>query len=446
MKAGVTIDWNIMTSKSNTFDLQLLLRHFIALVKAAPSLDTVKETDNNIFLFFQSRLPNKSFQATDLFLMIGTLIPHFSPAYYDQLFVELFGEGNFPELGGVRGKQHRGILLTGEMALFLICRKDLQRRQELYEIYFCNEHWLFKEKILYLEPPLPGEPRLSGKLMMADEYVELFLTGKMGKPSLGADFPAQKIDTRQEWDDLVLHPQTRQQVMDLQDWLVHGQALLTDWGLARRVKPGYRVLFYGLPGTGKTLTAALLGKYTDRDVYRVDLSMIASKYIGETEKNLAKLFDKAESKDWILFFDEADALFGKRTGVQNAHDRYANQEVSYLLQRVEDYDGLVILASNYKDNIDEAFMRRFQAIIAFPLPRAGERLHLWQKALPVAVQLVADVDLKQIADRYELSGADIVNIVHYICLRAMADRQRLITNKQILAGIERELKKIGRKL
>lgn len=435
-----------MTSKSNTFDLQLLLRHFIALVKAAPSLDTVKETDNNIFLFFQSRLPNKSFQATDLFLMIGTLIPHFSPAYYDQLFVELFGEGNFPELGGVRGKQHRGILLTGEMALFLICRKDLQRRQELYEIYFCNEHWLFKEKILYLEPPLPGEPRLSGKLMMADEYVELFLTGKMGKPSLGADFPAQKIDTRQEWDDLVLHPQTRQQVMDLQDWLVHGQALLTDWGLARRVKPGYRVLFYGLPGTGKTLTAALLGKYTDRDVYRVDLSMIASKYIGETEKNLAKLFDKAESKDWILFFDEADALFGKRTGVQNAHDRYANQEVSYLLQRVEDYDGLVILASNYKDNIDEAFMRRFQAIIAFPLPRAGERLHLWQKALPVAVQLVADVDLKQIADRYELSGADIVNIVHYICLRAMADRQRLITNKQILAGIERELKKIGRKL
>ena len=102
--------------------------------------------------------------------------------------------------------------------------------------------------------------------------------------------------------------------------------MLTDWGLARRVKPGYRALFYGPPGTGKTLTAALLGKYTERDVYRVDLSMIVSKYIGETEKNLAKLFDKAEHKGWILFFDEADALFGKRTGVQNAHDRYANQE------------------------------------------------------------------------------------------------------------------------
>lgn len=116
------------------------------------------------------------------------------------------------------------------------------------------ERCLFNEKILHLEPPLPGEPRLSGRLVMAEEYVELFLTGRMGKPSLGANFPAQQIDTQQEWDDLVLHPRTRQQVKDLEDWLVHGKALLTDWGLARRVKPGYRVLFYGPPATGKTLT------------------------------------------------------------------------------------------------------------------------------------------------------------------------------------------------
>ena len=243
----------------------------------------------------------------------------------------------------------------------------------------------------------------------------------------------------------MLHPQTRQQINDLEAWLKYGNALLSDWGLARRVKPGYRVLFTGPPGTGKTLTASLLGKYTHRDVYRVDLSMVVSKYIGETEKNLAKLFDKAEHKNWVLFFDEADSLFGKRTGVQNSHDRYANQEVSYLLQRVEDYDGLVILASNYKDNIDEAFLRRFQAIVSFPLPRAGERLSLWQKALPEAVQLASDVDLKLIADLYELSGADIVNVVYYVCLRAIADKQQLLTNKQILAGIDRELRKTGKK-
>ncbi len=165
------------------------------------------------------------FKRSIFFLLTGALIPHFAPAYYDQIFVDLFGEGDFPELGGVRGKQHRGILPTGEMALFLGCRDDLQLRQRRYENYFCGEHCLFREKILHLKSPLPGEPRLSGRLVMADEYVELFLTGQMGQPNLGADFPAQKICTQQEWDDLVLHPQTRQQVNDLEAWLMHGNTL-----------------------------------------------------------------------------------------------------------------------------------------------------------------------------------------------------------------------------
>ena len=131
--------------------------------------------------------------------------------------------------------------------------------------------------------------------------------------------------------------------------------------MRKRVKPGYRALFHGPPGTGKTLTATLLGKHTGRPVFRIDLSRVVSKYIGETEKNLSRLFDKAEHKDWILFFDEADALFGKRTEIRDAHDKYANQEVAYLLQRIESYAGLVILATNQRGNIDEAFLRRFQA-------------------------------------------------------------------------------------
>ena len=135
------------------------------------------------------------------------------------------------------------------------------------------------------------------------------------------------------------------------------------------LKPGFKALFHGLPGTGKTLTAMLIGKKTGLDIYRVDLSQMVSKYIGETEKNLAKVFDKAEHKNWILFFDEGDALFGKRTNTKDAHDRYANQQVSYLLQRIEEYDGLVILATNLKNNIDDAFLRRFQSIIHFPMAR-----------------------------------------------------------------------------
>ena len=212
----------------------------------------------------------------------------------------------------------------------------------------------------------------------------------------------------------------------------------------RIIKPGYRALFHGPPGTGKTLTAALLGKLTGRDVFRVDLSMIVSKFIGETEKNLAHLFDRAENKDWILFFDEADALFGKRTGVRDAHDRYANQEVSYLLQRVETFGGLVILASNFKANIDEAFIRRFQSIIHFPMPRTAERLRLWQQSLPPHIALDTDVNLKMLAERYELSGASIVNIVQYCCLTALSRNDKVLTNQDLRNGIAREFGKEGK--
>lgn len=172
--------------------------------------------------------------------------------------------------------------------------------------------------------------------------------------------------------------------------------------------------------------------------------MVVSKYIGETEKNLARLFNKAENKDWILFFDEVDALFGKRTGVRDAHDRYANQEISYLLQRVEDYNGLAILGSNLKDNIDEAFICRFQAIIHFPMPRQGERLRLWQNTFPPTVGLAEDIDLKSVARQFELTGADVVNIVHFCCLRARADHKKTITGDLLQEGIYRELRKAGR--
>jgi SpoVK/Ycf46/Vps4 family AAA+-type ATPase len=152
--------------------------------------------------------------------------------------------------------------------------------------------------------------------------------------------------------------------------------------MGKQIAPVYRALFYGPSGTGKTLTATLLGKEFSREVYRVDLSQVISKYIGETEKNLEKIFVQAENKNWILLFDEADALFGKRTQTKSSNDKYANQEVSYLLQRVENFNGLIVLASNFKNNIDDAFLRRFNSIINFTKPNVEERLELWTKALP----------------------------------------------------------------
>lgn len=391
-------------------------------------------------LFF----PNHHLTSPDLLLLSLALAPHLDPALLDRIFAETFGEGDFPQLGGIRGKQHRGILPTGETALYLLGKDDPEERQKTLQEYLSPGYWLFKEQVLILEPPLPGEPRLSGRLLMQPEYVELLTTGRVSPPAFSMDFPAQRLETRQEWDDLVLHPNTRRQVQQLLHWLEYGERLLQDWGLGRKVAPGYRVLFYGPPGTGKTLTAALLGKSTGREVYRVDLSLVVSKYIGETEKNLAGLFNKAEHKDWVLFFDEADALFGKRTGVRDAHDRYANQEISYLLQRVETYNGLVILASNFMDNIDEAFLRRFQSVIHFPQPRPVERLLLWQKVLPKAVALRPDVDLRDIAEQYTLSGADIVNVVHFCCLQAMAKNSSALSREELTEGIHRELQKLGK--
>ena len=198
------------------------------------------------------------------------------------------------------------------------------------------------------------------------------------------------------------------------------------------------------PGTGKTLTATLLGNETGKPVFRIDLSMVISKYIGETEKNLSNLFDKAQNKNWILFFDEADALFGKRTSVKDAHDRYANQEVAYLLQRIEDYPGLTILASNFKSNIDDAFLRRFNAIIYFPMPQYEERLTLWQKAFPEQVHFAQDVNFEQLAKQYPLSGSHIMNIVHYVCLQSLVKKTTLVTQASVVQGIQREIAKEGK--
>ena len=377
-------------------------------------------------------------------VLVLTLLPHVLPDYLDELIQQNLGRtGDFPQIGGVRGKNHRGFLPTGETVLFLIAGKNLEHRFQVQKV-FSEEHFFAQKQVLWLDDPSDNEPRMSCKLILADELVEWFTQGTISRPRFGINFPAQLIQTKMEWDDLVLNGQTMQQVLELETWVKYGNTLLTDWGMDRKLKPGFRVLFYGPPGTGKTLTATLIGKYSGKDVYKIDLSMIISKYIGETEKNLGNLFDRAANKDWILFFDEADALFGKRTGVKDAHDKYANQEVSYLLQRTEDYPGLVILASNYKNNIDDAFARRFQSFIYFPLPKSAERLAIWENSFPGKAQLHERIDLPFISKKYELTGANIMNIVQYACLRALNRKNMIIYEEDLLKGIEKEFFKEGK--
>lgn len=388
-------------------------------------------------------LKNK-LSGNEIVVLFLALVPHIIPDFFGKLIGGyLPNGGDFPEFGGVKGRNHRGILPTGETVLYILAGRDLEKRAGLYPL-FLEEHFFARHEVLYLEDMPQGEPRMSGKLILEQEYVELFTTGLVSKPRLSSDFPAQLIETDLEWNDLILNEKTTAQIAEIETWLKHNDVLLGEWGMKSRIKPGFRVLFTGPSGTGKTLTATLLGKYTNHDVYRIDLSLVISKYIGETEKNLSKLFDRAKNKNWLLFFDEADAIFGKRTSIRDAHDKYANQEVSYLLQRIESHGGLVILASNLKNNIDSAFTRRFNSIVEFDNPSVQERLILWKNNIPSNVQLDHQIVLKDIARKYELNGANIVNVIHFACLKTIENKSTTISYADLMNGIQKEYAKEGK--
>lgn len=372
-----------------------------------------------------------------------SLAPHINPRLLDIFFTKnATFDRPFTEFGGYTHPRHQGFLPTGETLAFILAAADLPRRFSVMDL-FAREHPFSRLHILELDHGAEAGPPLSGALKLAPDYLQRFTSGIAYRPDFGSSFPAQLLESRQEWSNLVLAPHTTERLNELLNWLQYGDVLLDDWGMRRSLRPGYRCLFYGPPGTGKSMTATLLGKITGRPVYRIDLSMVVSKYIGETEKNLSKVFDQAEHRNWILFFDEADALFGKRTEIRDAHDRYANQEVSYLLQRIETFDGLAILATNFRENLDHAFARRFESLIYFPLPKAEERLRIWQQAFPSRARLAPEMDLARIARQYELSGGGIMNVVRYASLRALANGG-MVHAEDVAEGVRRELGKEGR--
>jgi hypothetical protein len=375
-------------------------------------------------------------------VLILTLAPYVSPKLMD---IFLNKDMLLTGWGGRITKDNQYFLPTVETLIYVLAGKELKKRFELLGV-FEHDHVFYKDNLLSREAPLSQEPELSGTLTPSQDLIDLVLRGRVAKPDFRPDFPAKLLSTEMDWEDVVLTGTTRAQINEIELWILHNELLLADPVMGKKLKPGFRALFYGPPGTGKTLSACLIGKRTGRDVYRVDLSTIVSKYIGETEKNLAKLFDRASRKDWILFFDEADALFGKRTDVNDSHDRYANQEVSYLLQRIEYHEGLVILATNMKNNIDSAFLRRFQSIIYFPMPKQEERLLLWKKAFSETVPADAGIDLEELARKYELSGSLISNVVAHTTLRAFHEKSPVITFGMLQAGIARELAKEGKTL
>jgi len=373
------------------------------------------------------------------------LAPHLRPQALDSLFARNSTyDRSFTEFGGLKGKHHAGFLPTGETALFLLAGDDLGRRLH-YQASLWTDSGLAAGQLVQLGSAEAGEPPLSGALLVPPEALALITTGQRPRPHYSPEFPAQRITTPLSWDDLVLDHHVLEQLEEMQVWLAQQDAILGDAHLRRHLKPGYRALFYGPPGTGKTLTACLLGQTTGHEVYRVDLSMIVSKYIGETEKNLARVFDTAERRRWILFFDEADALFGKRTATSSSNDRHANQEIAYLLQRIEDFAGVIVLASNLKGNLDEAFARRFQAMIHFPLPGPEERERLWRQAFAGTLKVANDVNFSALAGQHKMAGGTIINVLRSCVLATRQEgKLRPITAADITRGVQRELAKDGK--
>lgn len=358
------------------------------------------------------------------------LMPHICPQILDIFFVQNKNfDRQYTEFGGWKGLSHGGFLPTGETASFILAGEDVEKRKEVIHM-FSKSHWFYGKNILRLEGAGEGEPLLSSQLRVSEEFLSRVQLDVEYKPDYTTGFPAKRITTELDWEDMVLDYQVTTELEEINTWISSGKTIMEDWGLSRILKAGYRSLFYGPPGTGKTLAATLLGKKNNMDVYRIDLSMIVSKYIGETEKNLAKVFDLAENRNWILFFDEADALFGKRTSTNTSNDRHANQEVAYLLQRIEDFPGMVILATNLRSNIDEAFSRRFQSVIYFPMPTEELRAEIWQKMLKGWPKDV-DEDLITMAARTELSGGSIANVVRR-CALATVNQKNQSLDKLIL--------------
>ena len=385
------------------------------------------ESESPLAQFIQNR--KASFE--EYIIILIALIPNVKVDFFDEIWKDhLQNLGDFLKIGGVRQNDSSIFLPTIETALFILAGNDLERRFEIQRI-FSEAHWLFRDHILFLEPCKFAYPFSSSSIRMNAEFVELFTTGNIANPSFESNFPAQELKTKLEWSDLVLPKSTIEQIENLKKWLDHHDTLLTDWAMQNKIKSGHCALFYGVPGTGKVLTAGLLGKYTGLQVFKINLSILISNYIGETEKNLNQVFDKARGENWILFFDEADAIFGKRTEVKAISNRYANQEVSYLLQRIEEYNGLVILSTILRKNIDEIFIRRFQSIIHFPLPGPKERLQLWKNAIPKQIQLSKDLDINQLALKYELTGSQIINVIEYCSLQLLDNNSNILTERDL---------------
>ncbi len=363
--------------------------------------------------------------APEALVLVAAIAPHL-----DERFAAAYGL--LTDRAGVTG-------LTGEVARTLMARTFAGR---LDATAMLSEHGALRSSgLLTLDPP--GD--LTGVLTPEPGLAAWVLGTPAPRPQATAGFPARPLTTVHTLDDVVLAGRARARLSDLEGRLEHRDRVAGEWGFARHHDnaSGLVALFHGPPGTGKTMTAAAVAASAGLPAYVVDLSALVSKYIGETEKALAAVFERAERERCVLVFDEADAVFGARTEVADSHDRYANQEVSYLLARIESHPGVVILTTNLLGNIDGAFRRRIHVMVEFPTPGPSERALLWERVLPPGVPIAGDLALGELAERHQLTGAEIRDAAIEAAYLA-ASGTGAITRAGLEEGIRRQFDKTGR--
>lgn len=363
--------------------------------------------------------------AAEAIIVLAAIAPH-----VDETWAVRFGE--LTDRHGVVG-------LTGEVARTLVARTFVGRLDAT--VLLSPEGRLRSKGLVMLDPA----DELSGTLRPDPSLVEWLLGLPQSTPATSAHFPARPLTTVHTLDDVVLPAAARARVDELAMRIAHRDMVVGDWGFGAHHDNavGLIALFHGPPGTGKTMAAAALAVSAGLPAYVVDLSALVSKYIGDTEKALAKVFDRAARERCVLVFDEADAVFGTRTEVGDAHDRYANQEVSYLLTRVEQHPGVVVLTSNLLGNIDSAFQRRIHVMVEFPEPGQAERERLWASVAPPGLPVAPEVDIRDLARRYPLTGAQIRDATLDAAYLA-ASNGRVVTTDHFVAGIRRQFEKAGR--
>lgn len=373
--------------------------------------------------------------AEQIILLLG-LIPYVQPELLDSFRVKDEANREILQFGGVKlTKNFKGFLPTGHTAQFLLAGQHLKRRIIIHQLFGPN-HIFAQKGIIRLGNVPHNEPTLSGQLILSPQYLYLFTTGQPFQPQFSADFPATLLSTQKSWKDLILPSLVQRQVDQAKQWITHYKEVKA--ALGGNDMKGYRLMMMGPPGTGKTLTAKLLAKHVQKPLYRINIDCIVDKYVGETSKKLERLFQQAAHQDWILFFDEGDALFGKRSsGGNSSNERYANQEVNYLLTKMEEYEGVIFLSTNQGGALDEAFKRRFDSRILFRKPDEGIRRLLWEHFFSQgSLKLSPDIVLRELADKRDYNAAWIEKFHRYCVLQTIARGDECIIPDEMKAYLE----------